>query len=73
LRDSNDRLVGTLKTLPDDEAIGVAFRSVLSRPPTTDELDTFRRYLTPRADRKLAAWQQALWALVTSPEFRFNH
>jgi hypothetical protein len=73
LRDSGDRLIGVLKTLSDDEAIGVAFRSVLSRPPTADEVDTFRRYLASRSDRKPAAWQQALWALVTSPEFRFNH
>jgi hypothetical protein len=36
LRDSSDRLVGALKTQSDDEAIGIAFRSVLSRPPATD-------------------------------------
>ncbi|HUQ72216.1 MAG TPA: DUF1549 and DUF1553 domain-containing protein [Planctomycetaceae bacterium] len=73
LRDSDDRLVGVLKTQSDDDAVVIAFRSVLSRQPTADELDTFRRYLAPRSDRKPAAWQQALWALVTSPEFRFNH
>lgn len=73
LRDSSDRLAGVLPALPDDEALATAFRAVLSRPPTTDEADEFRRYLVSRADRKPAAWQQALWALLTSPEFRFNH
>jgi hypothetical protein len=73
LRESNDRLAGLLPTLSDDDAIATAFRAVLSRPPTTDEAEEFRRFFASRADRKPAAWQQTLWALITSPEFRFNH
>lgn len=74
LRDGGDRLLGLLQATADDEsAVKTAFQTVLTREPASDELDLFRRYLADRADRRPAALQQMTWALLTSPEFRFNH
>ena len=47
--------------------------AVLSRPPTPDDYDLFDSYLEKRKDRPTAGLQQMLWALINSPEFRFNH
>ena len=74
LRDSGDRLVGVLKTSGDrTQAIGTAFRSVLSREPQAEEVEWCVKYLAARDDRPVAAWQQFVWALVTGSEFRFNY
>jgi hypothetical protein len=74
LRDSSDRLVGVLKSEPDDAmAITRAFRMTLARDPQPEEMFTVQTYLESRSDRRTAGWQQVVWALVTSPEFRFNH
>ena len=74
LRDSADRLVGHLKTIPDRaEMIEVAFRAVLSRSPEPEELATFEAYLAEREDRQVEALQQVVWALIASPELRFNY
>ncbi len=73
LRDGGDRLVGVLKSQTDrDAALQTAYRVVLSRAPTDEELSVFRGFLSQREDRSVAGWQQAVWALITSPEFRFN-
>jgi hypothetical protein len=50
-----------------------AFWCVLSRPPSQEERERFHQYLLARRDRRLAACQQIVWALVASAEFRFNH
>jgi hypothetical protein len=47
--------------------------AVLSRPPTPDDYDLLDSYLEKRKDRPAAGLQQMLWALINSPEFRFNH
>jgi hypothetical protein len=74
LRDAADRMVGALKSDSDESAaITRAFRVALSRDPQPEELFTVKAYLDQRSDRKPAAWQQVVWALVTTPEFRFNH
>jgi hypothetical protein len=48
------------------------FVSVLSRPPTEEEKADVAEALRGAADRR-AALAEAVWALVTSAEFRFNH
>ncbi len=66
--------------------IEMAFLNILSRLPTKEEstrVDEFlAEYERSSADKKdddskpqvkHSAWQQVLWALTTSPEFRFNH
>ncbi len=47
--------------------------TVLSRPPTDSEIELFDKYLERRKDRPESGLQQMIWALVNSPEFRFNH
>jgi len=74
LRDSGDRLVGHLKSLPSlDEKIAVAYRHILSREPREDEKKAIVDYLSARGDRPIPALQQVVWALLTSPEMRFNY
>lgn len=74
LRDGGDRLVSVLKAHTDrDVGIQIAYRAILSRSPSDEELNAFRAFLSQREDRSVAGWQQALWALITSPEFRFNY
>jgi hypothetical protein len=46
---------------------------VLSRPPSMEECDRLRAYLRARPDRRQAACEQIVWALLASAEFRFNH
>lgn len=48
------------------------FLSVLSRPPTTDEVAEVTELCAKPEDRP-AALQDLLWALIASAEFRFNH
>ena len=74
LSDGGDRLVGRLKQLKDTkELIDVAVRSVLSRPATAEEQKVLGEYLKQRAGRPVEACRQVVWALLASPEFRFNH
>jgi hypothetical protein len=74
LRDGGDRLVGALAAMEDGDAlVTTAFECTLSRLPSEEERTAFKTYLGDRGDRRTAAIQQLAWALVTSPEFRFNH
>lgn len=73
LRDSNDRLVGHLKSLPDDNAvIDAACWAVFSRPARDDEKQVFTSYLQKRSSDRTVALRQVVWALITSPELRFS-
>ncbi|MBM3983690.1 MAG: DUF1549 domain-containing protein [Planctomycetes bacterium] len=68
------QLLPTLKKATDRKAqITEAVWAVLSRPPAADEYELFESYLERRKDRPDAALQQLVWALINSPEFRFNH
>ena len=75
LRDSADRLVGTLKSIGNRrQLIGRAFEAMLSRAPDADEVAVFEAFLTKREKAgRVAAIQQMVWALLTSPELRFNY
>jgi len=74
LRDSGDRLVGHIKELKDPAAaITTAFEAVNSRPPTDVEQTALREYLESRKENESAALKQVVWALLTSPELRFNY
>jgi hypothetical protein len=67
-------LVKRLAGQRDDAAlVNAAFLAVLSRTPTKEEMDQLQVYLRKRTDRRAAACEQIVWALVTSSEFRFNH
>ena len=74
LRDGNDRLVGVLKQQTDRPArIASAYWATLSRAPSADEVAACEQYLAKRDTDPLAATKQMVWALLTSPELRFNH
>jgi hypothetical protein len=74
LADSGDRLIGRLKQIKNpNEAIDLAMRAVLSRPPTDAEQDAFNKYLSDRKDRPVEAYRQLVWAMLTSAQFRFNY
>ena len=74
LRDGNDRLVGVLNQQTDRAArINSAYWSILSRNPSPEEVATCEQYLAKRDADPLAATKQMVWALLTSPELRFNH
>ncbi len=74
LSGSGDRLVGYLKTIESDELATIAaFRSVLSRDPTEGESVAMNQYLNDRKTRREEGLKQIVWALMCSPEFRFNH
>ena len=74
LRDAGDGLVGHLKTLEDPESlVRTAFDTVLTRSPNLEEQQAVTRYLDAREDRRVESLRQVVWALMSSPEFRFNH
>ena len=74
LRDSGDRLIGSLKTVEDAQrAISIAFAATLTRQPSEVERNAIGEYLAARQDRPVEALRQVVWTLLASPEFRFNH
>lgn len=74
LADGDGRLVARLlKVAAPDEQVELAVRNILGRDPDADERRALREYLQHRTDRPEEACRQLVWALLTSPEFRFNH
>ncbi len=74
LSESGDRLVGALKGATDrQQAVQTAFLTVYARPAEPDELDAVLKYLSAREDRLAAGYQQVVWSLIASGEFRFNY
>jgi len=72
-------LVAQLASIPDlKTATEQLFITVLGRAPSVEELDALvafvqkRLTIDPSVDPK-SVWQNALWAVLTSAEFRFNH
>ncbi|MFO1045458.1 MAG: DUF1549 domain-containing protein [Planctomycetaceae bacterium] len=73
LRDSGDRLIGVIKAQPDRGAqINTAYWSALSRAPSADEVAACEQFMAKRT-KPVAGLRQMVWALLTSPELRFNH
>jgi hypothetical protein len=74
LADAAGSLLGRLKQIAEPERRAeLAIRSVLNRPANAEEVRTLADYLRRRQDRPTAGNQQMVWALMTSPEFRFSH
>lgn len=72
--EDGDRLVCALLELEEnDSLIDTAFLAVISRRATAEERGALRLYLAQRADQRQAAVQHIVWALLASPEMRFNH
>ncbi|MBA4063155.1 MAG: hypothetical protein C0501_05475 [Isosphaera sp.] len=67
-------LSAAMAKLKDAEAADLAFLAVLSRPPTAAEAGRVGKHLAGTAGPQRAeACEDVVWALVTVPEFRFNH
>jgi hypothetical protein len=74
LADGNDKLLGRVKSAPDNaKAIELIVRSVHCRPATADEQRVLQDYLGRRTDRPAEAYRQVIWALISGSEFRFNY
>ena len=61
-----------LKTEGLAKRLEVAFLNTLSRKPSPEESTKLNQYLEARSADEKGAWQQVLWALMTSSEMRFN-
>jgi hypothetical protein len=73
LRDSPDRLIGAIKSQPDKASqIKTAYWATLTRAPSPEEISACEQFLNKR-DEPVAGLRQMVWALLTSPELRFNH
>lgn len=70
-------LADRLLKLPTDAPDAIAeelFLSVLTREPSEQDRQDVRDYLAGLSgDERQSAIKDLIWALVTSPEFRFNH
>ena len=55
------------------QIVETAVWSILSRPPSDDELKLMGEYLDRREGRRQQACQQLVWVLLTSTEFRFSY
>ncbi|HEX6986185.1 MAG TPA: DUF1553 domain-containing protein, partial [Planctomycetaceae bacterium] len=56
----------------DDERIETLFLATLTRPPTAEETDRCRKYLSEAGDSR-AGLSDILWALLNGSEFALNH
>jgi hypothetical protein len=66
-------LASRLATMRDDgELLRTAFRAILSRSPSSDEVAELSGWLKRQGARR-AACEDLAWALAASAEFRFNH
>jgi hypothetical protein len=74
LTDANGTLLARVKAAKDEaDAHKLLVQTALCRPATEAELKAFAEYAAKRNDRPAEANRQMLWALMTCPEFRFNH
>jgi hypothetical protein len=58
---------------PVEERVDLLFLSVLSRLPRPAERERFAAHLKSTAAKPDTLVEEAIWALVSSAEFRFNH
>lgn len=74
MKSINDKLVPEFRKLKDTrQQVDEAVWAVLARPATPEEHKLFGEYLDERKDRPDEGLRQMIWALLNSPEFRFNH
>jgi hypothetical protein len=56
----------------DRERITRVFINIFTRPPTSRELKRYEGYVTSQPDKKMA-YEDVVWVLLNSSEFRYNH
>lgn len=74
LKSVTDKQISELRKLKDarqqlDQAVFIT----LSRPASPEEIQLFVEYLEQRKEKPEEGLRQVIWALINSPEFRFNH
>jgi hypothetical protein len=74
LRDAKEMLPTKLAEVKERrEAMETAIWNIYSRPPADEELATLEQFLHKHEDQPAQAWKQAVWAMLTSGECRFNY
>ncbi len=63
----------TTSDLPWDQRVDRLFLSVLNRPPGDDERQRFTEFLSEDENAAPERLREAIWALLSCSEFRFNH
>jgi hypothetical protein len=67
-------LVGRLTKLTDGaEVARTAYLTVLSRPPSNEESAALAKHLATTGVAREELCRDVVWALLSGPEFRFNH
>ena len=65
-----------LMALPPNDFKAMAdelYLSCMTRLPTAEEVQEIAAYMANRTETRSEAYQELIWALITSAEFRFNH
>ncbi len=74
LTDGNGTLLARVKAEKvETDGHKLLIRTAFARPAADAELKALAEYAGRRTDRPADANKQMLWALMTGPEFRFNH
>jgi hypothetical protein len=74
LTENAQSLLGKMKDAKTPEqAIELAYRNVMSRPPSDEEKKAMAEYVGKRRDKAGEGYKQVVWALISSAEFRFNY
>ena len=74
LRDGKEMLPTKLAEIKERrEATETAIWNIYSRPPADEELTALEQFLHKHEDQPAQAWKQAVWAMLTSGECRFNY
>ena len=74
LTDGGGTALGRVKTMKEPkEVVEFLVKTAYGRPATADESKALLAYIEKRKGREAEAYRQVLWALVTSPEFRFSY
>ena len=70
----HSRFLQNVKAATDtNAAMSQLFLQILGRKPDAEELAYCTNYISARKDERDRALEGLAWALITSPEFRFNH
>src|SRR5262249_4610516 len=74
LTDGTGTALGRVKSMKEPkEVVEFLVKTAYGRPATETETKALVAYIEKRKGREAEAYKQVLWALVTSPEFRFNY
>jgi len=74
LTDGGNSILGRVKTMKEPkEAAAFLVKTAYGRAATAEEVKAITAYIEKRAGREAEAYRQVMWALVTSPEFRFSY